>query len=64
MRNYKKSSLSNGNVDEQALIRRWWYEEKNAQGALVWEYHLEGRYLDAVYFPDSELNEVEVLICI
>ena len=59
MSNYLQDSVSNGNPPEQALIRRWWHEEHNAQGALVWEYHLEGKYADAVWFPDESESKGE-----
>src|SRR5262249_11469636 len=48
-----RPSISNGQPIEQAMIRRWWHEEHSARGRLVWEYHLEGRFLDAVWFPDA-----------
>lgn len=56
---YVRSPISNGNPLEQALIRRWWYLEHNAQGRIVWEYFLEGRYLDAIWFPDVPGNMLE-----
>ena len=53
MDSYLKDSISNGNKIEQALIRRWWHEKHNAKGTIVWEYYLEGRYQDAIWFPNS-----------
>ena len=47
--------VSNGSPEEQALIRRWWHKEHEAQGRVVWEYHFKGnRYADAIWFPDAE----------
>ncbi|MCH8806884.1 MAG: hypothetical protein IH986_12445 [Planctomycetes bacterium] len=54
MRDYLREPVSNGNPREQALIRRWWHETHAAKGLLVWEYHLEGRYADAIWFPDVD----------
>jgi len=51
---YTRDAISNGNPVEQALIRRWWHEQHAARGVIVWEYYLEGRYLDAVWFPDED----------
>jgi len=51
MTDYQQSPVSHGNPAEQALIRRWWHEVEQARGRLVWEYYLEGRYVDAVWFP-------------
>lgn len=48
---YLRSSISNGNVREQALIRRWWHEQHAARGMIVWEYRLDGLYADAIWFP-------------
>jgi len=59
MNEYLIAPISNGNPREQALIRRWWHEEHEAKGLLVWEYYLEGRYLDAVWFPSSAESGVE-----
>lgn len=59
MEHYLKKSVSNGNPREQALIRKWWYEEKHSEGLLVWEYCLEGRYLDAVWFSSAEKHGAE-----
>jgi hypothetical protein len=50
---YLRKSISNGNPREQALIRRWWHEEQGARGRIVWEYFLEGRFADAMWFPDD-----------
>lgn len=55
MDSYLMESVSNGNPKEQALIRRWWREQKGGAGLLVWEYCLEGRYLDGVLFPSSDI---------
>lgn len=48
---FLRPSVSNGIQREQALIRKWWHERHGARGLLVWEYYLEGRYVDAVWFP-------------
>ena len=48
---YFRDAVSNGNPREQANIRRWWHEECGGRGILVWEYQLEGRFLDGVLFP-------------
>ena len=50
---YLHDRVSNGNVREQALIRRWWHEQHKAKGCLVWEFHLYGLYADAIWFPES-----------
>jgi len=50
---YLRKSISNGNPREQALIRRWWHEEQGGRGRIVWEYFLEGRFADAMWFPDD-----------
>lgn len=52
MTKYLQASISNGNPREQALIRRWWHEQHDAHGQIVWEYFLEGKYADAVWFPN------------
>jgi hypothetical protein len=52
-------SVSNGNPREQALIRRWWQDIHGAKGHIVWEYYLQGCYVDAIWFPDSNDNESE-----
>ena len=54
METYLKDSISNGNKYEQALIREWWHKEHNAKGLIVWEYYMEGRYQDAIWFPNAE----------
>ena len=56
---FMRDAISNGQPREQALIRKWWYEQHKARGRMVWEYYLEGRYLDAVWFPDEEITGVE-----
>jgi len=56
---YFQSAVSNGNPYEQALIRRWWAEDQEMKGELVWEYHIDGYYIDAVWFPDSANSGVE-----
>lgn len=56
---YLLPSVSNGNPSEQAMIRRWWHEQNQARGRLVWEYYLEGFYVDAIWFPDATGQEVE-----
>ena len=53
MNEFLQGSVSNGNPAEQALIRRWWHEEHGAVGRIVWEYHLDGFYADAIWFPDA-----------
>ena len=59
MNDYLRDPISNGNKYEQALIRRWWYEEHQAQGLMVWEYHMEGRYQDAIFFPNATESGIE-----
>ena len=59
MNKYLRDSVSNGHPEEQALIRAWWQEVKQGQGRLVWEYHLEGRYAAAIWFPNSVEDGVE-----
>lgn len=59
MNEYLQPSVSNGRPDEQALIRRWWHEQHNARGRIVWEYHLEGFYADAIWFLDVPVNGAE-----
>ena len=59
MNSYSRPPVSNGNPDEQALIRRWWHEQHAARGRLVWEYCLNGLYADAIWFPDSDCSGVE-----
>ena len=52
---YVQTAVSGGIPREQALIRRWWHENQNAIGLLVWEYYLgDGNYADAIWFPDEE----------
>jgi hypothetical protein len=53
MTDYLRPKVSNGNPDEQALIRRWWHENHSARGRIVWEYCLAGLYADAIWFPDT-----------
>ena len=50
---YLRPAISNGNPQEQALIRRWWHEVHGARGRLVWEYYLGDCYLDAMWFPEA-----------
>ncbi|MES2706035.1 MAG: hypothetical protein V4726_05465 [Verrucomicrobiota bacterium] len=50
---FLRDSVTNGNPQEQALIRRWWHEEHGANGRLVWEYPLCGRWVDAIWFSDA-----------
>ena len=59
MNQYLKAPISNGNPKEQALIRRWWHEKQNKKGALIWEYHLEGKYADAIWIPYSSESGVD-----
>lgn len=35
------------------MVRRWWHENHDARGRIVWEYYLEGCYVDAVWFLDA-----------
>lgn len=56
---YLRDPVTNGNPREQALIRRWWHEQHDARGCLVWEYPLCGRWLDAIWFPESQDHGVE-----
>jgi hypothetical protein len=58
MSNYLQDPISNGVPKEQALIRRWWHEEHGAAGRIVWEYTLEDRSADAIWFyADPVLKE-------
>lgn len=59
MDKYIRESVSNGSVGEQAIIRSWWYEKHSAQGLLVWEYYLNGKYADAIWFCEDAVSEVE-----
>jgi len=59
MNDYLRDSVSNGNKYEQALIRRWWHEERQAKGLMVWEYYMEGRYQDAILFPNAAESGIE-----
>src|SRR5690606_42153184 len=54
---YLKEPISNGNPREQALIRRWWCEQKASSGLLVWEYCLRSEE------HTSELQSRENLVC-
>jgi hypothetical protein len=56
---YLRPAVANGVPEEQALIRRWWYESHAAQGRVVWEYALENRYIDCVWLPDEDCSETE-----
>lgn len=49
---YLMPSVSNGIPAEQAMIRRHWREQLGGVGVLVWEYHLDGYYADAVVFTE------------
>ena len=51
---FLRTSVCNGHLTEQALIRRWWHKAQGSRGRIVWEYCLNGSYADAVWFPDSE----------
>ena len=51
--------ISNGNPREQALIRRWWHEQHDARGMIVWEYRLQGKWADAIWFPDEGVQAIE-----
>ncbi len=57
--NFLRPSVSNGLPREQALIRRWWHEQHSARGRIVWEYHMEGKFADAVWFPDVSCSDSE-----
>jgi hypothetical protein len=59
MTRYLQPSISNGLPTEQALIRCWWHEQHGARGRIVWEYYLEGCYVDAVWFPDAPGHRLE-----
>jgi hypothetical protein len=59
MAEYLRSSISNGNPLEQALIRRWWHANYHARGRMVWEYYFEGMYADAVWFFNAPVVAVE-----
>jgi hypothetical protein len=59
MASYFEKPVCNGNAREQSQIRRWWNEQHNAAGLLVWEYHLEGYYVDAIWFPELNCRSVE-----
>ena len=59
MDEYLQPSVSNGRPDEQAWIRRWWHEQHNARGRIVWEYHLDGFHADAIWFQDAPLHGAE-----
>lgn len=59
MNEYLRPSVSNGIPEEQALIRRWWYERHDARGRMVWEYYIESFYADAVWFPDASVHGAE-----
>lgn len=56
---FLRDPVSNGSPEEQALIRRWWHKEHGAGGRVVWEYHFEGRYADAIWFPDADGSSEE-----
>lgn len=56
---YLPEPVSNGNPEEQALIRRWWHEEQEGHGRIVWEYFLQGKYADAIWFPSDPESGVE-----
>jgi hypothetical protein len=55
MTEYQRPSISNGNPHEQAMIRKWWYEQHQAKGCMIWEYCLHGLYADAVWFLNEPL---------
>ena len=59
LRPFLRDPVWNGNPREQANSRKLWYEQNGGRGTLVWEYQLEGRFLDAVWFPDSGETEQE-----
>jgi hypothetical protein len=59
MTDYLRPAISNGNPREQAMIRRWWYENHAARGRMVWEYRLEGLYADAIWFPNVIGTRIE-----
>ena len=53
---YLRDSISNGNVREQANIRKWWVEAAHSSGLLAWEYPLDGYHVDAIWFPKHEIS--------
>lgn len=57
--NYLRNSISNGSELEQALIRRWWHEEHESRGRIVWEYYLDWWYADAILFYNEKTKAVE-----
>ncbi len=59
MSEYLRQAISNGIPREQALIRRWWHESMGACGILAWEYHMEGKYADAVLFCGDGVASAE-----
>lgn len=59
VQDYLRPSISNGCAREQAMIRSWWYDQHDARGRIVWEYYLEGRYADAIWFPNAAVERVE-----
>ncbi|MEZ5444971.1 MAG: hypothetical protein R3F45_04200 [Gammaproteobacteria bacterium] len=59
MERYLRDSVSNGNPREQALIRKWWHEQREAKGVMVWEYCIEDRFVDAVLFPYRQPHGTE-----
>src|SRR5678815_2735548 len=56
---YARPAICNGNPHEQALIRRWWHEEHNGKGRLVWEFPLSGCWVDAIWFPEAPCSGAE-----
>lgn len=50
---FLRAPVSNGNPREQALIRRWWLDSCRGKGEIVWEYHIDGYYIDAIWIKDS-----------
>jgi hypothetical protein len=56
---YLRDPISNGNPQEQAMIRAWWHEMQEAKGRMVWEYCLEGKWADGIWFPNVGGSGIE-----
>jgi hypothetical protein len=59
MTDYLRPSISNGNRQEQAMIRKWWYEQHDARGCMAWGYCLHGLYADNIWFPNEPFTGKE-----
>ena len=57
MRDYLLPAVSNGNPQEQRLIRRWWQQCEQGAGSIVWEYYFSGSYADALWFRETADEE-------